>query len=87
MNGSGTPGQAALVAHALQQVGFAINGTGNAPSFQYPTSIVEYPTGLQAAAQTVADHVIGGAEIELNTQLPAGAVELITGASLQGIQS
>ncbi|HUZ21800.1 MAG TPA: LytR C-terminal domain-containing protein [Acidimicrobiales bacterium] len=85
LNGTGQTGAATAASHALAAQGFLINGTGNAANFQYSETVVEYPPGALAAAQTVAAHVTGAATLEASSALPSGVVDLIIGATYNGV--
>lgn len=85
LNGSGVTGQAAVAAAALQSAGFTVNGTANAASFTYTETVVDYPPGSAAAAETLAAHLVGSAVLQVDEGLPAGVVDLILGASYGGV--
>ncbi len=85
LNGNGVSGAAGQAATALHDAGFAINGTGNAPAFTYAETVVAYPPGAAAQAETVAAHVIGAVELRTSPQLPTGVVDLILGDTYDGI--
>jgi hypothetical protein len=85
VNGSGATGQASQAATALQNAGFKVNGTANAPSYSYTSSVISYAPGLLAAAQTLAGYVGGGATLEASSSVPAGEIQLTTGSSFTGI--
>jgi len=85
LNGMGERHAAADAAAALARVGFRINGTGNAASFAYRENVVEYPPGIQAAAATVSRHVLGATRVVEDASLPPGVVDLILGATYDGI--
>ncbi|HTW98442.1 MAG TPA: LytR C-terminal domain-containing protein [Acidimicrobiales bacterium] len=86
VNGTGAPDQATEVATVLREVGFAINGTANAPSFQNAMTVVAYPPGEQSAAATVAAYLVGDYELQANDQLPSGVIDLVTGESWDGVR-
>lgn len=83
-NGSGVPGQAGTAAAALRSAGFAVVGTGTAPSYSNPTSIVEYSSGYPESARTLAERIGGGATIEQVSGL-GSTIVLITGDSYTGV--
>ncbi len=86
LNGTGAPGQATEVATALQAAGFAVEGTGNAASFENAVTIVAYPPEGQAAAHVLASHLVGDYELRLDDDMPAGAVDLVVGESWDGLR-
>jgi hypothetical protein len=85
LNGTGQTGAATAASHALAGQGFLINGTGNAANYQYSETVVEYPPGGLAAAETVAAHVAGATTLEASSALPSGVVDLILGATYDGV--
>jgi hypothetical protein len=85
LNGSGVEHQAGQAATALHNDGFAVNGTGNAADFQHSTSVIAYPPGAAVAAQTLARYVLGNVTLQQDPTLPTGVVDLVTGASYEGI--
>lgn len=85
LNGSGTNGQAASAAAALKAAGYKISGTGNAKSFTYATSIVQYGAGELARAKTLAVKIGGGASLDEVSSLSPGHLVLITGASFSAL--
>jgi hypothetical protein len=87
LNGSGETGQATAASAALRDVGFAINGTGNAASFSHTDSVIVYPPGDEQQAETVASYLVGTTSFESNASIPAGVVDLILGASYSGVRT
>jgi len=85
LNGTGAPGLAGSVATALHVVGFSINGTGNASSFKYQTTIIAYRDGDSAGAQTLANHISGPTELVMNSSVPSDEVWLIVGSSFGSV--
>lgn len=66
-NGSGTPGAASAMADFLRQRGFDVVDTGNAPTFNHPTTMIETPdqkvAGEVAKALPVKDATISVAPV------------------------
>lgn len=87
LNGVGTPKAASQVAHALHRIGFAINGTGNAASFDHTRNLIEYGPDSLAAAETVAAHVSGVAQYREYSALQRNEVWIILGATYDGVTS
>ncbi|MDP9073380.1 MAG: LCP family protein [Actinomycetota bacterium] len=87
LNGSGRPGEAALVKSGLERDGFAVTTTGSADNYGYATSVVRYKPGAQAKAQLVANVVQGGSQLQVNSNLTDADVELVTGATFRGISA
>ncbi|MGH9105595.1 MAG: LCP family protein [Acidimicrobiales bacterium] len=78
LNGSGVPGQASQAAGALRAKGFSVNGTGDASSYDYSRSVIEYgPHGLAAAKVLEAD--VGGSALQEKASLRGDALVLVTG--------
>jgi hypothetical protein len=84
-NGSGASGVAASTASGLHAVGFSINGTADASSFTYTTSVIEYPPGELAEADTVLAHLNGPTRLEVDSAVPTGEVHLILGSTFVGV--
>ena len=84
-NGSGVAHVATSAASGLHSLGFSINGTGDADSFTYTTSVIEYPPGDLAMADTLLAHLNGATELVRDSSLPAGEVHLILGSSFTGV--
>ena len=83
-NGGGVTGEASRTAAKLTSFGFTVSGTGNATSSA--TTTVRYGTGGEGQADLVAAYVTGGAaEVVADSNLAAGAVELVLGSDFQGI--
>lgn len=87
LNGSGVSGQAAKAASDLRTAGFAVAGTGNAPSFHYTRSVVLYPPSNLAKAQALQSRLAGGAELQADSTVAGADVELLTGSAYQGVSS
>jgi hypothetical protein len=85
VNGSGASGLAATTATALHAAGFAINGTMDAESFIYSTSVIEYPPGDLSDAYTVLAHLNGPTRLVEDSSVPTGEVHFIVGSTFQGV--
>jgi LCP family protein required for cell wall assembly len=86
LNGSGATGQATSASRALSALGFTVTGAGAADNYRYPTSVVRYPAGQEAAAQLLAGHIGGGATTQVDATLASdGPLVLVTGASYNGV--
>lgn len=86
-NGSGVAGQAGLASNALRSAGFTVGSIGNAASFSYGTSVVQYRPGHRAGANAVAARVEGSVTMKMMPGLTGGNVVLVTGKSFQGIKA
>lgn len=88
VNGFGGQDAATQAANALHSVGFPINGTGDANSFTYGASVVQYAPGNLGGAETVAAHIEGTTTLQEVNDLPASdEVVLILGSTYRGIAS
>jgi LCP family protein required for cell wall assembly len=87
LNGSGVQGQANDVAGAMQRIGFNVVETGNVEPIgsTLPHSQVRFRPGLEAAAQRVARHVTGGADMVPDPNVPDGQVQLAVGTDFQTV--
>ena len=85
LNGFGANGAATAAAAALHQQGFAINGTGNASSFEYADNVIQYAPGELAGASTLEAYVTGTTQVVESDQVPAGEVQLMLGSTYDGI--
>jgi hypothetical protein len=87
LNGSGVAGQAAVVAAALTHRGFKVTGTGNAASYTYTKSVIEYsgPADLPAANTLKAQ--LSNVSLVRNASLTAGTIDLISGKSYTGLKA
>jgi LCP family protein required for cell wall assembly len=87
LNGSGVGGQAGKASLGLQKAGFAVSGSGDAPSFKYTRSLVRYGTSQRDKALVLAAYVDGGAQLVEDPKLVGGDLQLITGASFVDIKA
>jgi len=85
LNGFGGNGAAAAAAAALHSQGFAINGTGNASSFEYADNVIQYAPGNLSGAYTLEAYVTGTTQIVESPDVPAGEVHLVLGSTYDGI--
>jgi LCP family protein required for cell wall assembly len=85
LNGSGEKGIASRAATGLSSRGFDVTGTGNAASFAYTNSVIEYAsTADKAAVNTLKQELTNVTELRDST-LPPGTVELILGSDFTGL--
>jgi len=85
LNGSGAVGAAAQAAAGLTSRGFNVTGTGNAASFAYTESVIEYAsTSDLAAVNTLRQQLTNVTELRVSS-LTAGTVELIVGSDFTGL--
>src|SRR5208282_3983832 len=80
LNGSGVAGLASQAAAGLTSRGFDVTGTGNAASFAYTDSVIEYAsTADMAAVNTLKQQLPNVADLR-DSSLTPGTVELILGS-------
>jgi len=85
LNGSGAVGVASQAASALTSRGFDVTGTGNAASFAYTKSVIEYgSTADMAAVNTLKQELTNVTTLQDST-LTRGTVELILGSDFAGL--
>ncbi len=87
LNGAGVPHLAATTAQALRAAGFLVNGTGNAASFQHDATVVEFSSGSEQAAETVAAHVSGSSVLAEVPGLAPDEVDLVLGEDFDGLRA
>jgi LytR cell envelope-related transcriptional attenuator len=85
LNGSGEPDIANQAATGLTGRGFDVTGTGNAASFAYTNSVIEYAsTADMAAVNTLKQELTNVTDLQDST-LPPGTVDLILGSDFTGL--
>jgi LytR cell envelope-related transcriptional attenuator/LytR_cpsA_psr family len=85
LNGSGEPDVARQAATGLTSRGFDVTGTGNAASFAYTNSVIEYAsTTDMAAVNTLKRELTHVTDLQDSTLTP-GTVELIVGSDFTGL--
>jgi len=85
LNGSGTAGIAAQAAAGLTSRGFVVTGTGNAASFAYTNSVIEYPSAAEMAAVNTLKQELTNVTELLDPTLAPGTVELILGSDFTSL--
>ena len=85
LNGSGVAGIAAQAAAGLTSRGFNVTGTGNAASFSYTNSVIEYPSAAEMAAVNTLKKELTNVTDLLDTSLAPGTVELILGSDFTAL--
>jgi LCP family protein required for cell wall assembly len=86
LNGSGGEAAATVAATALIQAGFHVAGTGNAGSFDYTRTVVQYAPGQQAKANVVSTTLAAGAKVEEDRSLVSADVTLVVGTDYTGLK-
>jgi LCP family protein required for cell wall assembly len=85
LNGSGVAGQAGRVAAGLATRGFQITGTGDAASFGYASSVIEYASAAQLPEVKTLSSQLAGARQEQVPSLGPGGLDLIIGANFTAL--
>jgi hypothetical protein len=85
LNGSGAQGMASQVGSDLTNEGFNVVGTGDANNFNYGTSIIEYAGSSDLPAADTLKSVVPNSQVEQNSSLTPGTVELIVGSSFTSL--
>ena len=85
LNGSGQQGIAAQAATALTSRGFDVTGTGNAASFAYTNSVIEYASTTDMAAVNTLKRQLTDVTDLQDSGLTPGTVELILGSDFTGL--
>ncbi|HEX4901675.1 MAG TPA: LCP family protein [Acidimicrobiales bacterium] len=84
LNGTGAPGQASDAAAALQGVGFATAGTGDATRLGVERTEIRHPSGSAAGADLLRRWLLGDAVLVPDDEVDD--VTLVTGADWQGLR-
>ncbi len=86
LNGSGVTSVAGQAAAGLTSRGFDVTGTGDAASFAYTKSVIEYAsTADLAAVNTLKKQLTNVTELKV-TSLTPGTVELVLGSDFTGLK-
>lgn len=86
LNGSGVAGQAAKARSSLTSRGFTVVSEGNAPNYNYATSVIEYAGRAELAAVNTLKAEFSHVTLRQNASLTPGTIELITGSSYSGLK-
>ena len=84
-NGSGIRGAAGRAAAELTGKGFDVTGTGDAPSFNYAATVIEYSAAADLPAVNTLKQQLTAATVKQNPALTPGTIELIVGANFAGL--
>jgi LCP family protein required for cell wall assembly len=87
LNGSGTQGVASVTASQLTSRGFVVTGTGNAPSYTYTKSVIEYTTASQLPEVNTLEQQLTGVQVTRVASLPGNGIALIVGSSFSNLSS
>jgi LCP family protein required for cell wall assembly len=86
-NGAGTRGLAGQVQAALTKRGFDVLGAGDASSYTYTTSVIEYAASSDMPAVNTLKAQLSNVKVEQNTSLTPGTITLIVGSTYTGLKS
>ena len=85
LNGSGVAGVAAQAASGLTSRGFDVTGTGNAASFAYTKSVIEYASAADLAAVNTLKQQLTDVTTLQDGSLTPGTVDLILGSDFTSL--
>jgi LCP family protein required for cell wall assembly len=85
LNGAGVAGRAGEVAAALARRGFRITGTGDAATFGYASSVIEYRSAAQLPEVKVLRSQFAQVRLEQVRSLKRGSLHLIVGANFTAL--
>ena len=87
LNGSGIAGLAGQAAASLTSRGFDVTGTGDAGSFAYTNSVIEYSSAADLAEVNTLKKELSAVTDLKDATLKAGTVDLILGSDYTGLSS
>jgi LCP family protein required for cell wall assembly len=85
LNGSGVHGIASRAAAGLTSRGFVVTGTGNAASFAYTKSVIEYSSATDMAEVNTLERALTNVTDLRVASLKPGTLELIVGSDFTGL--
>jgi len=86
-NGAGTNGLAGQVQADLTKRGFDVVGAGDASSFTYTTSVIEYAASSDIPAVNTLKAQLSNVKVEQDASLTPGTITLIVGSTYTGLKS
>ncbi len=87
LNGNGGDAVATTTAASLTQAGFRVASTGNALSYDYRQTIVQYAPGKQEKGALLRSTLVAGAALEEDKTLTGSDVTLVVGLDYNGLKS
>ena len=87
LNGNGADASASRAASALQQAGFRIALTCDAPSYDYEKTVISYAPGQQAKANLLKNVLAAGGTLQQDASLTDADVALVLGADYAGLRA
>ncbi len=85
LNGSGVQGLAARTAAGLTSRGFDVTGTGDAATFSYTNSVIEYSSSADIAEVNTLKQAVSDVTDLQDASLSPGTIELILGSDFAGL--
>jgi LCP family protein required for cell wall assembly len=85
INGSGVAGIAGQAAAALTSRGFVVAGTGDAASFSYANSVIEYASAAALPAVRTLKRQLTSVTVRQDSSLAPGTIDLIVGSSFSAL--
>jgi LCP family protein required for cell wall assembly len=86
LNGSGVTRLASQAAAGLTSRGFDVTGTGDAPSFAYTSSVIEYASAADIADVNTLKQELSNVTGLVDASLTPGTVDLILGSDFTGLK-
>ena len=86
-NGSGVSGIASQAGGELTNLGFDVVGTGDASSFSYTDSVIEYAAASDLPAVNTLKARLGSVQVVLDSSLTPGTITLIVGSSFTSVSA
>lgn len=87
LNGNGADALASRAASALQQAGFRIAFTGDAPNYEFAQTVISYAPGQQAKADLLRSALAAGGALKQDATLTDADVALVLGADYAGLRA
>jgi LCP family protein required for cell wall assembly len=85
LNGAGTAGLASTAATALTSAGFKVTGQGDAPNFNYTSTVIQYGSATQLPEVNTLKSQLGSATVQQDAALGTGSINLILGSNYNGL--
>jgi LCP family protein required for cell wall assembly len=85
LNGSGATGIASQAAAALASRGFVITGTGDAASFGFTGSVIDYASATELPEVRTLQKQLASVTVRHDPSLAPGSIELILGSSFTAL--
>jgi LCP family protein required for cell wall assembly len=86
-NGSGAQGIAGQVSTDLTKRGFDVVGTGDASTFTYTSTVIQYAASSDMPAVNTLKALFSNVQVQQNASLTPGTITLIVGSSYSGLKS